>query len=70
MSKFKGTLKFRLEYTDPETGELEEYISEFKDTLTVSALEWAEDMAYSLADKGSYTIDKWVPKLGYWEKIK
>jgi len=49
--------KFKIKYTDPETGE-EEVVKDFEDTPTVSAREWAEDYAYTLADKGHYEIEE------------
>lgn len=48
--------KFRIEYRDPETGENTTVDREFTGTASVSAREWAEDYAYSLADKGPYQI--------------
>lgn len=49
-------MKWRIEYVDPETGEDVAVEIETTATETVSAREWAEDRAYSLADKGWYEI--------------
>lgn len=51
---------FLIKYTDPVTQNAEEVIETFKDTVdpVITAQEWAEDYAYSLADKGSYTVKK------------
>lgn len=58
MSDHAGkTYRYRIRYRDPETGEEESIEREFKDTPTVSAAEWAEDLAYTLADKGWYRIE-------------
>lgn len=60
--------KFKIEYDDPATGERKEVVAEFfytpaqktNDGLEVGGItprEWAEDHAYSLADKNTnYTI--------------
>lgn len=55
--------RFRITYQDPATGEMVTVELEFEDTPAVpgihgfvSAEQWAEDYAYSAADKGSYTI--------------
>ena len=62
------TKKFKIEYTDPKTGELVEDVVEFSDTPAgvcpktgfeygaISAEEWAEDAVYSAADKGPHKI--------------
>lgn len=53
--------KFKIKYVDPKNSEEEvwkEEILEFKDTLTITAFEWAEDYAYSMSDKGSYIIEE------------
>lgn len=51
---------FSIEYRDPETGELRQTEAEFSDTVDVTAKIWAEDYAYTLADKGSYTVKEKV----------
>lgn len=48
-------------YTDPETGEPAEHIGDYVDTPDtevglITAREWAEDHAYTLADKGWFEI--------------
>lgn len=55
--------RFRITYQDPATGEMITVEREFEDTPAVpgvndfiSAADWAEDYAYSAADKGSYTV--------------
>jgi hypothetical protein len=48
--------QFLIEYTDPQTGEEKQVAAEFTDGNGVSAREWAEDYAYTLADKGRYTV--------------
>lgn len=64
--------RFRITYRDPETGEQAQHIGEYADTPgvvafgdgstrdvgTVTAREWAEDHAYSLADKGPYQVEE------------
>lgn len=47
---------FRIEYRDPQTDEKIIVVKEFEDTETISAREWAEDWAYSAADKGASKI--------------
>lgn len=49
--------KFKITYINPDTQEEEEVIQSFEDTQTVTAEEWAEDYAYSLADKGPHTVE-------------
>lgn len=62
--------KFLIKYTDPETNEPAEHVGDYEDwigraevegeffgpVITITAREWAQDHAYALADKGSYTI--------------
>lgn len=48
---------FKITYTDPETQERVVVEEEYHDTPTVTAAEWAEDAAYSYANKGPYTVD-------------
>ena len=43
---------FRISWTDPETEEPETVEKWFEDSATVTAKEWAEDWAYTQADKG------------------
>ena len=65
--------KFRITWEDPETGETQEQIMEFHDwigrakngegkkfgpTIHISAQEWAEDFAYTIADKGQHKVEK------------
>jgi len=61
---------FEITYTDLKTDELKTIRKEFEDTpeaqvvstlfepysVSISAREWAEDYAYSLADKGPFTV--------------
>ena len=49
---------FLIEYKCPKTEEMKEKTVWFDDTPSceVTAKEWAEDMAYSLADKGWYRV--------------
>lgn len=60
---------FKITYRDPETitadseGKLKSVVHDFSDTvipgeMAISALEWAEDWAYTVADKGWYTIEE------------
>lgn len=48
--------RFRIRYIHPETGEEAVHEGEWEATETVTAREWAEDFAYTLADKGSFTV--------------
>ena len=62
-------LKFKITYQDPKTDEEVVEEKEFETTMaeqgtTITALEWAEDYAYTMADKGHFTIEE-VPTLGY-----
>lgn len=56
--------KFRITYTDPETGEETQVERTFEDTPAglnhgpISAWEWAEDCAYMLADKGPHRVEE------------
>lgn len=61
--------KFRIDYLNPDTNEWEVEYCEFFSTpvevtkagLTIgpiSAKEWAEDLAYSLSDKGPYKVQE------------
>jgi hypothetical protein len=43
---------FRIEWTDPESGEPRTEDKTFEDTPNITAREWAEDWAYTVADKG------------------
>ena len=52
--------KFKITYTDPETEEEISVIQDFFDSGAIRAIEWAEDYAYALTDKGSYSIKKLV----------
>ena len=50
--------KFKITYTEPETGETEVAYKEFEDMPGIaSAREVAEDWAYAIADKGPYNIE-------------
>lgn len=48
--------RFRIEYINPETNEAIKEVIEFEDTASVSAQEWAEDYAYTVADKGAHEV--------------
>lgn len=59
--------KFRITYKDPDTGDLDDNLRahecEFYTTvepngLVIRDIEWAEDLAYSLAKKGWYQVDR------------
>lgn len=49
---------FEITYIDPDTGESVAVVKSFKDTVNpyISAMEWAEDYAYQLSDKGKYEV--------------
>ena len=50
---------FKITYTDPEDENHTITVTEeFHDTENVTALEWAEDYAYAVADKGFYEIEE------------
>lgn len=53
---------FEIEYTNPETGEREKTVKTFEASTnpTISAKEWAEDYAYTIADKGWYKVTEIV----------
>jgi len=66
-------MKFKITYIDPIIEEKKTVVMEFEDTpnaeikfhakdkstfVNISAREWAEDYAYSLADKGWYNIEQ------------
>ena len=65
--------KFKITYIDPETGVEAVVVKEFEDTIVknsnpkivnseikvdITAEEWAEDLAYSLADKGYHKVEE------------
>lgn len=64
MGGIMTTKKFRISYIHPETVETKEVIQVFSDSVDIiygrkvhiSAEEWAEDYAYTLADKGDYLV--------------
>jgi hypothetical protein len=63
--------RFRITYTDPETGESKVHVGDYEDTPghgvmadgttfnagTITARQWAEDHAYALADQGPYRVE-------------
>lgn len=51
---------FIFKWIDPETEELRQEIKGFADTEGITAVEWAEDYAYTLADKGLYEVTELV----------
>ena len=48
--------KFEITYEDPDTLKDVIITAEFSDTPTATAEFWAEDYAYSLADKGYHKV--------------
>jgi hypothetical protein len=50
--------KFKIEYWDPKKEEYVEDVVEFEDTETVSADEWAEDAAYTAANKHWHQVTR------------
>jgi hypothetical protein len=48
--------KFLIEYRDPTTEEWKQEMVEFLDSASIPAKEWAEDYAYTLADKGEHKV--------------
>jgi len=53
-------MNFEITYTDPETQETITVNHAFEDSKdpNISAREWAEDYAYSLADKGWHKVEE------------
>jgi hypothetical protein len=63
-------MKFKITYTNPDTGDTETSIRDFVDSpkakvesplfppyfVNITAREWAEDYAYAIADGGPYSI--------------
>lgn len=56
-----NTKRFKITYTNPETKELVTIEKDFDNSPAVSAETWADDYAYSIADKGHYHI-KEIPQ--------
>ena len=50
------TKRFKIEWKDPETGEIHEVVQDFEGDDKIKPEEWAEDFAYARADKGWYSI--------------
>lgn len=50
--------KFLIKYRAPQTEEDVQVEAEFSDTAGIPAKDWAEDYAYSLADKGLHTVEE------------
>lgn len=48
--------KFKIEWKDPETGEHRSEVKEFTGDREFPPHEWAEDYAYSVADKGWHKV--------------
>ena len=48
--------RYKIKYADPETGEMKTIESEHADCAALTSRQWAEDLAYSLADKGYYKV--------------
>lgn len=51
-------MKFKITTQHPETGEPIEEILSFEDSDEISAEEWAEDYAYTKADKGPHEVEE------------
>lgn len=56
-------MKFKITYLDPKDETSESWITEYVDfeaseNPKISAMEWAEDYAYAVADKGAYHIEE------------
>lgn len=51
-------MKFRITYTDPITDERVVEEKDFEPSTNLTALYWAEDYAYMVADKGPYEIEE------------
>ena len=51
-------VKFRIRWIDPTTKETITRFVECFDDEDMTALEWARDQAYTLADKGGYAINE------------
>jgi hypothetical protein len=47
-----ATKRFKIQYRDPDTDEIITIEEDFEDSERFPAKMWAEDKAYSLADKG------------------
>jgi hypothetical protein len=50
--------RFKISYLDPKTGEPKVVFEDIEPTENITAREWAEDHAYSLADKGKFEIEE------------
>lgn len=48
--------RYKIEYTDPSSGELKTVETEQADAGKITSREFAEDMGYDLADKGYYKV--------------
>jgi hypothetical protein len=53
-------VKFLIEYRDPLTGDWEQTMVKFPDSANIPAKDWAEDYAYTLADKGEHKVTEVV----------
>ena len=59
---------YKIVYKKPDTEEFTEVIKRFEDSEDITAYQWAKDYAYSVSDKGDYTITeylegvKWIKK--------
>ena len=49
-------MKFKITTQDPESGKARIEIVEFEGDKDISAQEWAEDYAYTKADKGPHEV--------------
>jgi len=56
-------MKFKITYTT-FTGEVKEVIKEFNNSpdADITAAEWANDYAYTMSDKGDYSIEALIVK--------
>jgi hypothetical protein len=54
----RRTVLFEISYRDPCCGEIKTIEATFEDTPEITALEWAHNYAYDLAEGGWYKIAK------------
>jgi hypothetical protein len=52
--------KFLIEYRDPVTGDWKQEMVKFSDSANILAKDWAEDYAYTLADKDEHKVTEIV----------
>lgn len=56
MMRGKKMARYKIEYAEPETGVMKTIETEQADCGDITSRQWAEDLAYSLADKGYYKV--------------